>query len=188
MRVAADGVWVVQVRTDDPAAAACPACGVFSATVRQRRTTRPRDLPDGESPLRVRWHKVQYACREAGCPLTAFTEQIPEVPARVRVTGRLRRHVARLVADGAAVSTACAELMSWPVAHRAWVAHAEARLAEPSPVRVLGIDETDAAGPPGARTRTPGSGWPSGSRRTSSTLPALRDCSARPLGAPRAPC
>lgn len=90
----------------------------------------------------MRWHKVQYACREAGCPRTAFTEQIPEVPARARVTGRLRRHVARLVADGAAVSTACAELMSWPVAHRAWVAHAEARLAEPSPVRVLGIDET----------------------------------------------
>lgn len=64
------------------------------------------------------------------------------MPARARVTGRLRRHVARLVADGAAVSTACAGLMSWPVAHRAWVAHAEARLAEPSPVRVLGIDET----------------------------------------------
>jgi len=25
--------------------AACPACGVISASVRQRRTTRPRDLP-----------------------------------------------------------------------------------------------------------------------------------------------
>jgi transposase len=31
---------------------------------------------------------------------------------------------------------------SWPTAHRAFVAHAEALLAEPEPVRVLGIDET----------------------------------------------
>jgi hypothetical protein len=32
--------------------------------------------------------------------------------------------------------------VSWPTAHRAFVAHAEALLAEPDPVRVLGIDET----------------------------------------------
>lgn len=32
--------------------------------------------------------------------------------------------------------------MSWPSAHRAFVAHAEALLTEPAPVRVLGIDET----------------------------------------------
>lgn len=32
--------------------------------------------------------------------------------------------------------------MSWPTAHRAFIEHAEARLVEPEPVRVLGIDET----------------------------------------------
>ncbi len=44
----ADGTRVVHVLTDDETAAACPACGVFSSSVRQRRTTRPRDLPYGE--------------------------------------------------------------------------------------------------------------------------------------------
>ena len=32
--------------------------------------------------------------------------------------------------------------VSWPTAHRAFVAHAKAFLAEPEPTRVLGIDET----------------------------------------------
>jgi transposase len=32
--------------------------------------------------------------------------------------------------------------VSWPTAHRAFVAHAETMLAEPEPVAVLGIDET----------------------------------------------
>jgi hypothetical protein len=33
-------------------------------------------------------------------------------------------------------------LMSWPIAHAAWVRHADAVLGEPEPVVVLGIDET----------------------------------------------
>jgi transposase len=32
--------------------------------------------------------------------------------------------------------------MSWPIGHAAFVAHADAQLPEPPPVRVLGIDET----------------------------------------------
>jgi transposase len=75
-----DGTRVVHVLTDDQTAAACPGCGVLSSLVRQRRTTRPRDLPYGEEGLRVRWHKVQYACREALCGRKAFTEQTAEVP------------------------------------------------------------------------------------------------------------
>jgi len=137
-----DGARVVHVVTVDETAAACPACGVFSTSVRQRRTTRPRDLPYGEAPLVVRWHKVQYACRETRCARKAFTEQIPELPAGARVTGRLRRHIATAVARGATVSAAADGLLSWPVAHAAWVAHADALLSEPEPVRVLGIDET----------------------------------------------
>lgn len=133
---------VVHVLTDDVGAAACPVCGVLSATVRQRRTTRPRDLPQGEEALVVRWHKVQFSCREVRCPRKAFTEQIPELPAGARVTGRLRRHVAGRVADGLAVSVAGDGLVSWPISHAAWVVHADAALVEPEPVTVLGIDET----------------------------------------------
>jgi transposase len=64
------------------------------------------------------------------------------LPAGSRVTGRLRRHVARRVAEGLAVSVAGAGLVSWPIAHDAWVAHAEELLVDPQPVTVLGIDET----------------------------------------------
>ena len=136
------GARVVHVVTDDGAAAACPKCGVFSTSVRQRRTTRPRDLPYGEEQLVVRWHKVQYACREQLCPRKAFTEQIEEVPAGARLTGRLRRSVAHQIGEGLAVSVASVGLMSWPIAHAAFVRHADALLAEPEPVRFLGIDET----------------------------------------------
>ena len=37
---------------------------------------------------------------------------------------------------------AAAHRVSWPTAHRAFIEHAEARLVEPEPVRVLWIDET----------------------------------------------
>ena len=139
---AVDGARVVHVVTDDETAAACPACGVLSVSVRQRRTTAPRDLPYGEAPLAVRWHKVQYACREVVCDRAAFTEQIDELPAGARVTGRLLRHVAGRVGDGLPVSGACAGLMSWPIAHAAFIASADAQLLDPKSVVVLGIDET----------------------------------------------
>ena len=79
---AADGARVVHVVTDDETAAACPVCGVLSTSVKQRRTTRPRDVPYGEEPLVVRWHKVQYICAESACARTAFTEQIDQLRGR----------------------------------------------------------------------------------------------------------
>lgn len=128
--------------TTDPTAAFCPVCGVVSTSVRQRRTTSPRDLPFGEERLAVRWHKVQYACRESLCARKAFTEQIRELPAGARVTGRLRRQVAVAIGEGLAVSVAGQGLMSWPIAHAAFVVHADTLLAEPTAVTILGIDET----------------------------------------------
>jgi transposase len=55
---AADGARVVHVVTDEETAAACPECGVLSTSVRQRRMTAPRDLPYGQAPLAMRWHKA----------------------------------------------------------------------------------------------------------------------------------
>jgi len=80
-------VRLVHVTTAASSAAGCPVCGVVSTSVKQQRTTRPRDLPYGEEPLAVRWHKRQYRCREAACPRKAFTESIAEIPPRARVTG-----------------------------------------------------------------------------------------------------
>ena len=155
---AADGARVVHVVTDDETAAACPVCGVLSVSVRQRRTTAPRDVPYGEEPLVVRWHKVQYSCQESACPRKAFTEQIEEVPAGARVTGRLRRHVADRIGDGLPVSVAGEGLLGWPAAHDAFVAAVTAQLPDPEPVETLGIDETRRGKPRWTRTAD-GEGW-----------------------------
>ena len=65
-------------------------------------------------------------------------------PARARTTTRLRSQVGAAIGAAArsVAEVADAHSVSWPTAHRAFVAHAEAQLTEPEPVRVLGIDET----------------------------------------------
>jgi transposase len=141
-------VRLVHVRTIASSAAGCPACGVVSTSVKQYRTTRPRDLPYGEEPLAVRWHKRQYRCREQACPRKAFTESIAEIPPRARLTGRLCRKAAAQVAAGRSVSAVAAEYqVSWPVIHRHYAARADQLLTEPGPPVVLGIDETRRGAP-----------------------------------------
>lgn len=123
--------------------AACPECGVVSTTVRQRRTTRPRDLPYGQEPLGVRRHKRQFACAETLCARKAFTESVAEIPPQARVTGRLCRAAARQVADGRSVAAVGREYgLGWPLVHRHFAARADALLIEPEPPTVPGIDET----------------------------------------------
>jgi transposase len=125
-------VRLVHVVTAASSAGGCPQCGVISASVKQYRTTRPRDLPYGEDRLEVRWHKRQYRCREATCPRKAFTESIAEIPPRARLTGRLCRRAAAQVASGRSVSAVAAEYgMSWPVTHGHYAAHASQLLTEP---------------------------------------------------------
>jgi transposase len=144
-RVSVDGelVRLVHVVTAASSAAGCPQCGVVSTSVKQRRTTRPRDLPYGEEPLVVRWRKRQYRCREQACERKVFTESVAEIPAGARLTGRLCRLLARQVASGRSVSAVAAELgVSWPVAHRHYVDYAGRLLTEPAAPVVLGIDET----------------------------------------------
>ena len=138
------GVRVVQVVTDDDTAAACPACGVMSTSLRGAAVTTPRDIPYGDRPIRLVWHKRRWRCREAGCPRGSFTESVPAVPARARLTTRLRRECGAGIADRFTCVSAGADYfgVSWPVAHAAYVAHVTDPLAAPLPgVSVLGIDE-----------------------------------------------
>ena len=87
-----------------------------------------------------------------------FTESIEEVPPRARVTGRLRRHAARVIGTGQPVAATVARLpISWRVGHDAFVAHADRLLAEPAAPAVLGIDETRRGRP--RWSRDPGGGW-----------------------------
>jgi transposase len=134
----------VTVETADASASGCPSCGVVSTSVKEYPTTRPRDLPYGETPLEIVWRKRRWRCVEPSCPRGSFTETIDELPARARTTGRLRRAIATAVGDACRSVAEVAEAfgVSWPTAHKAFIEHAEAVLAEPDPTPVLGIDET----------------------------------------------
>ncbi|MBC2906899.1 transposase [Streptomyces cupreus] len=140
-----DGTRRVHLITADEQARACPECGVFATRVKGSATTRPRDLPYGESGLEFRWHKRRWWCREPGCPRRSFTEQIPQLPAGARITMRLRGAAGQRIRDAAStVIQAARDLhLSWPTVMDAFrtAAHevTQAPLAE---VKVLGIDET----------------------------------------------
>jgi transposase len=140
-----DGVPVVHLVTADPAAAACPSCAVSATRVKEHVVTRPRDLPVGGRPVRLIWHKRRWRCTERQCPRGSFTEQLEAIPARKRLTTRLRQTAGAAVADGGrtVVQTSHDLGISWPVVHEAFTAHAQAVLpAEPEPVTHLGLDET----------------------------------------------
>lgn len=140
-----DGTRVVHVATADETATACPGCGVSSTARKGSATTHPRDVPYGPDPIRLVWHKSRWRCRESRCPRGSFTESLPQVRPRARLTTRLYEQVGAGVADGysCVLAAAHAHGVSWPVAHAAFVAHVTERLEEPLPtVAVLGIDET----------------------------------------------
>ncbi|MCX2935023.1 transposase family protein [Mycobacterium sp. CVI_P3] len=139
----ADGTRVVHVATADEAAA-CPACGVLSTSVKGRVRTSPRDIGYGEDRIVVCWSKTRWRCREDYCERSSFTEAIAQVPSRARTTRRLRTQIGAAIGEAARSVTEAANShgVSWPTAHRAFVAHAEGLLGEPDPTPVLGIDET----------------------------------------------
>ncbi len=140
-----DGGRVAHLCTADEVAAACPSCGVVSTSLKGHAVTHPRDVPYGPAPVRLVWRKRRWRCREQACPRATFTEALPAVPARARVTTRLRRECGAGIADrfSCVLAGALRYRVSWPVAHRAYVAHVDQVLAAPlPPVRVLGIDET----------------------------------------------
>jgi hypothetical protein len=118
--------------------------GVFAVRVKEWVTTRPRDLAVAGRRCELRWRKRRWYCDEPGCPRGTFTEQVPQVPARARVTLRLRQASGAAVADGGRtiVQSARDHGLSWPVVSAAFVAYARQVMpAEPDPVSVLGLDE-----------------------------------------------
>ena len=137
------GVRIVQLVTDDPDAARCPACRVVSTSGKDWVLTRPRDLPCGGGQVAVQWRKHRWRCRTVACARQSFTEQVAQVPAGMRTTTRLRTALAVAVEDGRDQSeVAAAHEVSWPTVQRAVIVHGAVELVEPEPVRVLGMDET----------------------------------------------
>lgn len=148
------GSWVVHVETADESASACLTCGVFSTSVKGHATTRPRDIGYGTARLRLVWHKRRWRCAQRLCPRGSFTESLPAVPARKRLTTRLRAELGHAVAEQrrCVSETAGHYNVGWATVHSAFVAHVKAPLAQALPsVAVLGIDQTRRGRPVWAR-------------------------------------
>jgi transposase len=140
-----DGRVTVWVATDDPGAARCPGCGALAERVHERVVTRPADVRRGADAVGLVWLKRRWKCGNEDCGRATFTESLPQIPSRARLTARLRDRAAHLVGDlGVPVGTAAEESgVSWSTVHQAFAEQADTVLARPlAPVRVLGIDET----------------------------------------------
>lgn len=145
VEVLADGNRRVRLVTADQTAAACPGCGVFSTLVKEYVTTRPRDVPFAGRRLLLEWRKRRWCCREPLCRRGSFTESVPGVPARSRLTARLRRAGGDAVMNGTCATVAAAARafgISWPTVMDAVRDQAAVLVgAAAQAVRALGIDE-----------------------------------------------
>jgi transposase len=142
--VDADGSVTVWVVTDHPGAACCPDCGMASGRVHEYVLTRPRDLRRGLDEVAVAWCKRRWKCAGQGCARKTFTESLPGIPLRCRLTSRLRELLGAEVAErGCTVAEAGRwQQVSWPVTHQAFIDQADPMLAQsPALVAHLGIDE-----------------------------------------------
>ncbi|HEX6968165.1 MAG TPA: transposase [Micromonosporaceae bacterium] len=92
---------------------AARSAGSGRSGVKQWTTTRPRDLPVGGRAVRLRWRKRRWYCPTPACPGRSFSEQVAQVPARARLTTRLREAVAD--AGCTIVQAARDHRVSWPV-------------------------------------------------------------------------
>ena len=124
----------------------CPECGVVSTKVKDRSLVRIRDLPAADAQVALWWRKRRLACQEPSCPRRSFTPATKEIPARSRLTVRLRLRLAQAVArSNRAVSEVAGEYrVSWRTVHKAFIVACADWLPPPAPTRVLGIDETRA--------------------------------------------
>jgi transposase len=135
---------VVHLSTADERARCCPQCGVGAVRIKEWVTTRPRDLPVAGRRCALRWRKRRWCCDQVSCPRQTFTEQVRQIPARSRLTTRLRQATGAAVGDGGrtVIQSARDHGVSWPIVSAAFTEHARRVLpAQPAPVAVLGIDE-----------------------------------------------
>ena len=147
---AEDGWTVVDVVTGpdlEEAARCCPDCGTPAMTVKERVITAPRDGYLGDRQVRLRWRKRRWTCGNQDCSRKTFTESLPAVPARARLTARLRARLGEVIGDELMPAAAAARRyrVSDRTAAAAFTAYADAQLADldehQDPVEAAGIDE-----------------------------------------------
>ena len=124
----------------------CPSCGVMSSRVKDRPIRRLKDLPHGNVPLRLWVAKRRFMCNENRCARGSFTEVSDQIPARSRLTTRLRSKVsAAVTTTNRAISEVAGDYgVAWRTVHRILVATAAQVLGQAAPTTMIGIDETRA--------------------------------------------
>jgi transposase len=147
--VTQDGQTLVEVITD-PAAEAprcCPRCGQAATRVKEHPRTAPRDMLIGDRQVLLDWRKTRWRCDTPGCEQGTFTEWLPAVKHRARLTSRLRTRLGQAVGDDLMPASAAARCygVSDRTAARAFTAYADEQLADldeqQEPVEAAGVDE-----------------------------------------------
>ena len=140
-----DGTRLVCVLTAPQWVGICPDCGERSTRSKGWVLTSPRDVQVGSDRPVLRWRKRKWLCPSRVCERRVFTESVPGVPARARVTPRAKAMMAAAVLDEdrSVAAVAGQYRCGWHTVHDHVITVADEALgAEPAPVRVLGIDET----------------------------------------------
>ena len=137
-----DGSLTVWARVSLPAC--CPRCLTFSECVHDRVVTRPRDVRYGSRKVDLYLEKRRLLCGNGDCPQGTFTEWVPQVPPRCKITRRLLGHCGDEVADRGITPAEAARHngVSWPPVHAAFAKKADTLPGEdPEPTAHPGIDE-----------------------------------------------
>jgi transposase len=123
-----------------------PGCGVLSGLIKDRPTSRIKDLPYGLVPLRVFVRNCRFVCVESRCERKSFTETTAQLPPRARVTTRLKVKVSAAVTttNRAMSEVAKDHGIAWWTVHRILVKVAADVLGQAAPTTMIGIDETRA--------------------------------------------
>jgi transposase len=144
-----DGQTLVEVITGPAVEAArcCPLCGRPATRVKEHPRTAPRDVFTGGRQVLLDWRKTRWHCDTPGCEQGTFTEWLPAVKRRARLTSRLRTRLGEAVGDDLMAAAAAARRygVSDRTAARAFTACADEQLAElderQGPVEAAGVDE-----------------------------------------------
>ena len=144
-----DGQTLAEVITDPAfeAARCCPRCGKAATRVKERPRTAPRDVFTGDRQVLLDWRKTRWHCDTPGCEQGTFTEWLPAVKRRARLTSRLRTCLGEAVGDDLTPAAAAARRygVSDRTAARAFTAYADEQLAgldeRQDPVQAAGVDE-----------------------------------------------
>src|SRR5437868_3312935 len=79
--------------------AACPECGTAAEHAHEYVVTRPRDVRAGGQEVEFCLVKRRMECAERSCPKATFTESVPQVPPRCKITRRLLEQAGTEIAD-----------------------------------------------------------------------------------------